>query len=83
MSNSVKMTISLPKSLSEFAREAAANRNQSRSRFIADLLAAEERCTRDESLADGYRYFAVEAQAFADEALGLAIEVWEDPATGS
>ncbi|MCH8818100.1 MAG: hypothetical protein IIC92_10285 [Chloroflexi bacterium] len=55
----------------------------SRSRFIADLLDAEARRSLDESLADGYRDLAIEAQTFADEALALADEVWEGPARGS
>ena len=83
MSNSVKMTISLPRSLAEFTRQTAASRKMSRSRFIAELLDAEARRSLDESLADGYRNLAIEAQTFADEALALADEVWEGPARGS
>lgn len=30
-------------------------------------------------MADGYRNLAIEAQTFANEALALANEVWEDP----
>jgi len=72
----VKVTISLPKDLAEFAERFAAETNRSRSRIFADLLERERKEILRNSLIEGYRTLAEENRRFASEAISLAAEVW-------
>jgi len=74
----VKVTISLPDELADFADKLAAEAGRPRSQIIAALI--EERRLRElrERLAEGYRYYAEENRRFAEAALPLAAEIWDE-----
>lgn len=72
-----KITISLPRHLVRYADEKAAARNASRSEVIATML--DDAKTREEELlaAEGYRFYAREAEEFAEGSLRTVSEVLE------
>ncbi len=61
-----KVTVSLPQDLVDYATEKARRLGVSRSRIIAEAL--EERKVREEEelAAEGYRFYAAEAEEFAE-----------------
>jgi len=61
-----KITISLPVSLVDFADHEAARLNISRSRLIARALAEVKAAEEERLAAEGYRFYAEEASAFAE-----------------
>lgn len=67
-----KVTISLPEDLLAFADTRASELGTTRSRVIGDLLAERRRQQRDALASEGYRFYAQEAEEFA-EASGLAV----------
>jgi len=73
-----KVTISLPARLVDFADREAARRNTSRSGLIARVLSEIEAAERDRLAAEGYRYYAEEARAFAEASSVAAWEARED-----
>ena len=78
MTVTTKVTISLPDELVDFADKLAAEARRPRSQIIAALI--EERRSRElrERLAEGYRYYAEENRRFAEAALPLAAEIWDE-----
>jgi len=66
-----KVTISLPRELLEFADAVAAEKGASRSGVFADLLAEKQRERLHGLMAEGYREFARENLAQAEEALNI------------
>lgn len=72
----VKMTISLPEELAEFAEKVAAATNRPRSRIFAELLEGKRKEILRNSLVEGYRALAEENRQFAGGAFSLAAEVW-------
>ena len=69
-----KVTISLPVDLVDFADHKAARLNISRSRLIAVVL-SENRAAEEERLAvEGYRFYAQEANEFAETSVGAVAE---------
>ena len=69
-----KVTISLPARLVEFADREAARHNTTRSGLIARVLSEVEAAERDRLAAEGYRYYAEEARAFAEAS---SVAAWE------
>ena len=72
-----KITISLPDNLVEFADREAARLSISRSRVIAEAL-SEIKAEEEERLAaEGYRFYAQEAAAFANASATATEEALE------
>lgn len=61
-----KITVALPKDLVRYASERAARSGKSRSQVIAEALAAERAREVEMLAAEGYRYYADEAEEFAE-----------------
>lgn len=75
---STKVTITLQQELVDFADALARERNTTRSRVIADLLAERRVRQRDAMAREGYRFYGGEASEF-DTASGAAVaEAWDD-----
>lgn len=79
----VKLTISLPKDLAEFATKLARETNRPRSRVFADLLNEKREEALRESLIEGYQALANDSRGFAREAMPLAAEVWDEADYGT
>lgn len=75
----VKLTISLPEHLAEFAKRLASETRRPRSRVFAELLESKRQEILHGSMIEGYRALAEENRRFADEAMPLAGEIWEEP----
>lgn len=73
-----KITISLPDDLVAFADGEAERLRISRSRFIADALARLEAVEADQRAAEGYRYYAAEAEEFAAASAHAVAEALND-----
>ncbi len=71
----LKVTISLPHELLEFADAVAAGKGASRSGVLAELLAEKKREHLHALMAEGYREFARENLAQAEEALNITSPV--------
>ncbi|MBC7264006.1 MAG: hypothetical protein H5T64_06560 [Chloroflexi bacterium] len=69
-----KVTISLPRHLLEYADRKAAQMGISRSQVLADLLAEMAARERDTLAAEGYRFYAQEAEEFAAASLPASSE---------
>jgi len=76
MSESAKLTISLPRNLISFADMLAKEGNTSRSGAIAIVLQelAEER--ERAAMIEGYKAMAAENSRLAEESLPVALEEW-------
>ena len=70
-----KVTVSLPRELVEFADRVAAMMKTSRSKVIAEALAAQKEREEAELAAEGYRFYAQEASEFAAASLQAVSEV--------
>ena len=68
-----KVTISLPADLLAYADAQAERRETSRSQVISEALSARKAAEEEALAAEGYRYYAMEASAFA-EASAKAVE---------
>ena len=71
-----RITVSLPKNVSDFANAMATERKISRSQLIAQLLEAEQKRIVERELAEGYAALAEEHRRFAELAVGVASEEW-------
>ena len=71
-----RITVSLPKNVSETATLMAAERKISRSQLIAELVEAEHKRIVERELIEGYAALAEEHRLFADAAVSTASEVW-------
>ena len=78
-----RITVSLPKHVSESATSMAIERNISRSQLIAELVEAEQRRIVERELVEGYAALAEEHRLFAEAALSTASEVWPSYETTS
>jgi metal-responsive CopG/Arc/MetJ family transcriptional regulator len=67
----LKVTISLPHDLLEFADAVAAEKGETRSGVFADLLAEKQRERLHALMAEGYQEFAKENLAQAEEAVNI------------
>jgi metal-responsive CopG/Arc/MetJ family transcriptional regulator len=72
-----KVTISLPEKLVEFADREAARLGTSRSRVIAQALADIEAQEEARLAAEGYRFYAREANEFAEASATALAEALE------
>lgn len=72
----VKVSLSLDESVVELLRASAAREGKPLSRYLADLVRADERRRQDLLAAQGYQDLAGENLEFAEGALKLAVEVW-------
>jgi len=70
-----KITVSLPQELVEFADMVAAAMRISRSKVIADAIAAQREREEAKLAAEGYRFYAQEASEFAAASLRAVSEV--------
>jgi len=70
-----KITVSLPQELVEFADTVATRMRISRSRVIAEALAAQMEHEEAKLAAEGYRFYAQEASEFAAASLQAVSEV--------
>ena len=70
-----KVTISLPVPVLEYADRKAAQEGTSRSAVIAELLLAHATSEQDQLAAEGYRFYAREAEEFASASLSASSEV--------
>jgi len=70
-----KITVSLPQELVEFADMVAAAMRISRSKVIADAIAAQREREEAQLAAEGYRFYAQEASEFAAASLRAVSEV--------
>ena len=77
MAGSVRLTISLPKELAEFAGRSAKQRGQPRSTLFAELLERQRRQEVRQALARAYKALAEDNRQFAQDAFPLAAEIWE------
>ena len=71
-----RITVSLPKYISDSASSMAAERKISRSQLVAQLIEAEQKRIVERELAEGYAALADEHRRFAEAAVGMASEVW-------
>ncbi len=76
---SVKLNISLDVQTVALLKSRAAEEGQPVSRYIADLVAADQRRREDDLAAEGYQVLAADTGAFAEAALPLARETWPAP----
>lgn len=77
-SNAAKITISLPDNLVDYATAKAARLGVSRSQVISEALAQQQDRERQELAGEGYRFYAEEAQAFAEASLPATSEALDD-----
>jgi metal-responsive CopG/Arc/MetJ family transcriptional regulator len=70
-----KVTVSLPQHLLECADKTAAERGISRSELVAELIAEMAARQRDDLAAEGYCFYAKEAEEFACCCMPAASEV--------
>lgn len=75
VSTTRKITVSLPQELVEFADTVATRMRISRSRVIAEALAAQMEHEEAKLAAEGYRFYAQEASEFAAASLQAVSEV--------
>lgn len=73
-----KITISLPEELVEFADNHARALHTSRSQVIGMALSAVKARAEERLAADGYRFYAQEANEFADATSAAVAEAWTD-----
>jgi metal-responsive CopG/Arc/MetJ family transcriptional regulator len=73
-----KVAISVPADLLAFADDQARRAGTSRSAYIARMLARLKAEMEQRLAAEGYRFYAHEAQAFAEASAGAIAEVWAD-----
>ena len=71
-----RITVSLPKHVSEAATSMATERKISRSQLIAELVEAEQKRIVERELVAGYSALAEEHRLFAEAAFSTASEVW-------
>ncbi len=69
-----KITVSLPKDLIDFADTLAMTKKTNRSEVIADALTAKKEREETELAAEGYRFYAQEAEDFAAASLSAVSE---------
>jgi len=81
----VKLTISLPQQLADFADQVAAESGRPRSHVIAEALREKRRATLRQELEEAYEATSEDNRKFAKESLHLAAEIWEpyEPAASS
>jgi metal-responsive CopG/Arc/MetJ family transcriptional regulator len=70
-----KITVSLPQELVMYIDASATERQISRSRVIAEILAEKKAADEDQLAAEGYRFYAEEASDFAADSLPAIAEV--------
>jgi len=75
MAQTMKLTISLPRSLVSFADDLAKGRNTTRSKVFADILQEFAEQRKRDQLIEGYRAMAEQHREFAARALPLVNEV--------
>ncbi len=73
-----KVTVSLPKELIAFADLKAMEQGISRSKLIADLLAEFKMSQEDALAAEGYQFYAQEAEEFAVVSQQAMLEAWDN-----
>jgi metal-responsive CopG/Arc/MetJ family transcriptional regulator len=73
-----KVTISLPADLLAYADAQAERRSTSRSQVISEALAARKAAEEEALAAEGYRYYAAEASAFAEASAEAVAEALGD-----
>ena len=73
-----KVTVTLPGELVRYVERKAAKSKMSRSRIIAEAVAEKKAREEEELAAEGYRFYANEAQQFADSSLQAISEVFGD-----
>jgi metal-responsive CopG/Arc/MetJ family transcriptional regulator len=71
-----KITISLPVELVDFADRRAGQMNSSRSQIISGALAETKAREEARLAAEGYQYYAHEAEAFAALSAQAVAEAW-------
>ena len=71
-----RITVSLPKYISDSANAMATERKISRSQLIAQLVEAEQKRIVERELAEGYVALAEEHRRFAEAAAGISSELW-------
>jgi len=79
-SETMKLTISVPKSLAVFADQMAKERHVTRSKIVSMCLADEKRRKKDELMKEGYLAMAHEHSEFVESAEGIVSEIlpaWE------
>ena len=73
-----KLTISLPEDLAAYVDSLATESHKARSQIIADLLSERRARALYEVLAEGYKAMAEENSQFAEEAIHMAAEIWDE-----
>ncbi len=73
-----KVTISLSRDLLGFADTMASERKTTRSKVISDSLREMRQREQDELAREGYRFYAREAEEFADMSVRAMAEVLRD-----
>lgn len=77
MADTVRLTISLPRELADFADRLAQEKKRQRSRVFARLLTEKKQAMLQQAMIEGYQAMAEENRRFAEEAMPLAAEVWD------
>ena len=73
-----KVTISLPRDLLGFADTKAAELRTTRSKIISNSLREMRRREQDDLAREGYRFYAQEAEEFAEMSLQVMAEILRD-----
>jgi metal-responsive CopG/Arc/MetJ family transcriptional regulator len=73
-----KITISISEELVEYADSCAQASNSNRSQVIAMALAVAKSAQEADLAAEGYRFYAEEAAAFAEASGAAVVEVWDN-----
>ena len=71
-----RITVSLPKHISDSVNDMVAERNISRSHLFAELIQAEQARIVEKALAEGYIALAEEHRRIAEVAVSAANEIW-------
>ena len=74
----VKLNISLDKTVAEKLRRRTAELRKPASRYLAELIEADDQRSQDELAAEGYRVLSSDIGNFATAALPLARETWPE-----
>lgn len=74
----LKVTVSLPRILVEYADQRAETEHTNRSHVIAEALAAARLKAEEDLAREGYRFYGTEAEQFAESSSQAVAEAIED-----
>ncbi len=76
--STIKLNISLEKTIAETMRKRAAELHKPASRYLADLIEEDIKRSREELADEGYRLLSEDTKQFAERAWPIANETWPE-----